>query len=736
MPANQKYPSIKERSIALGVNTLLAYGVFVWATGRALPTGGIETVWLVSAISFWFLALLSAPWFVPPRDAIISSVGALLVLTTMDLSNVIQFQGELEQMRGVFISFSIIVAFLAVVALFLHDKEERSPPGKFAFRITSVFGQGEILFSGPAILSIIGAYQSSFSVMGWLVLFWILLTIGKPVEKIAAALRLLDEETAQAIGQPTVGEIERIDYPNIVRVKLNSASSWKPNRLFTASMSDGNQQFVISLFSQVQGSDVVGTGLCVATAQDLISLPDGMVCASHDEEKAAEFLEELSGVKGAKMVGFVVENSTIGTLHFEVSSRAGLHEGDVVFARVEGQDIFYQIVGAETFEESFDQNPRGTHIVVAAQLGIYSAEQGFTKFTWLPPMNAPLFSVDSRQFEVPVIAEREFAIGKIPSTNIDVIVRLDDLIEYHSAVLGITGTGKTELALDVVREAVAQGTKVLCVDFTGEYRHRLVDLHPVFLSPSPAEAADLEKKLFDVETGTFGAPAEKKVLQAGVDALKGSAEKQIDEFLRDEKNFLGLFELAEITNTKATLRLTELYLSAIMRWAQSNRRARQVLIVLEEAHTIVPEIFGSGFDANTQFVVSRIGQIALQGRKYGVGLMVISQRTALVSKTILSQCNTFLTHSLIDQTSLNFLDSVYSAQHTRLIPNLGRFEFLASGKAIKAERPIVLRREFDQKKLDASLAVRIEKDIEPALDGQTDEVPKGRPRARFPLNDD
>lgn len=77
-------------------------------------------------------------------------------------------------------------------------------------------------------------------------------------------------------------------------------------------------------------------------------------------------------------------------------------------------------------------------------------------------------------------------------------------------------------------------------------------------------------------------------------------------------------------------------------------------MVLEEAHTIVPEVFGSGFDANTQFVVSRNGQIALQGRKYGVGLMVISQRTALVSKTILSQCNTFLTHSLIDQTSLNF----------------------------------------------------------------------------------
>ena len=129
-----------------------------------------------------------------------------------------------------------------------------------------------------------------------------------------------------------------------------------------------------------------------------------------------------------------------------------------------------------------------------------------------------------------------------------------------------------------------------------------------------------------------------------------------------------------------------------MSWARQHRRARQIMVVLEEAHTIVPETHGAGFDYDTQWVVSRIGQMALQGRKYGVGLLVITQRTALVSKTILSQCNTFFTHSLIDQTSLNFLDSVYSSQHIRLIPNLGRFQFLAFGKALRAERPVLLGR--------------------------------------------
>lgn len=408
---------------------------------------------------------------------------------------------------------------------------------------------------------------------------------------------------------------------------------------------------------------------------------------------------------GSELVGFTVENSNIGILRFEVSAASELGEGQVVFIRQNGTDVFYQILDAQTAEESFDQNPRGTHIVNAVQLGCYSTEAGFTKYGWLATMNAPVFWAKARDFPAPVLKASEFAIGTVPSTNINVIANINDLAQFHTAVLGVTGTGKTELALDIVREAVKNGFKVFCVDFTGEYKARLADLDPIFPTPTAAQTADLEQKLFAVETGAYGAPAEKAALKAGLTQIRATVEAQITGFLVGNDP-LAILELTEISNTKATLRLTEQYLSTIMAWARQYRQARKVLIVLEEAHTIIPETFSSGFDAETQWVVSRIGQIALQGPKYGVWLLVISQRTALVSKTILSQCNTFLTHGLIDQTSLNFLESVYSAQHVRSIPNLGRFQFLAAGKAIKAERPILLGRPFDQVKKDASDALR------------------------------
>jgi hypothetical protein len=337
---------------------------------------------------------------------------------------------------------------------------------------------------------------------------------------------------------------------------------------------------------------------------------------------------------------------------------------------------------------------------------VVTIRAGFTKHPWLPAMNSPMFWAKSRRFPETVLSADEFIMGNVPSTNIGVAARLPELVEFHTAILGVTGTGKTELALDIVREAAQRGVKVFCVDFTGEYRERLADLDPIFPGPSAKETQDLAAKLFDAETGAYGAGKEKKILDETLKGMRVAIQAQIDEYLESDDTDLAIFELGEIANSKATLRLTELYLSAIMNWARQHRKAREILIVLEEAHTIIPEVFGAGFDYDTQWVVGRIGQIALQGRKYGVGLMVVSQRTALVSKTILSQCNTFFTYSLIDQTSLNFLQSVYSEQHTKSIPNLGFLEFIAFGKAVRSERPILLKRAFDPAKKAASDRLR------------------------------
>jgi hypothetical protein len=561
----REFPSIADRCKALFINTAIFYVAFVAASGQWLPTGGLESVWLLSGLSLWLLSLLSAPWFIPPRDALANGIAVICILVTAELNSVTVFQHQLNFLRWSAVGYSALITTGGLVALLVHDKDHHSPLGRLVFRLANTFGRAELLYTPPAVLSIIGAYQDSFPTIGSLVILWTAFVVARPIERLIALRRQWQIDTNPQRDNLAVGFIERIDDPNIVRVRLHKRTSWRPGSLHIAALSDGNQQFVLGLFDQVQGAEVMGTGLCVAqaAADELIEAVKNQVYSTHDQERAAQFIENLSGTKGAELIGFTVENSTIGTLRFEVAAISELSEGDAVFTKVAGRDVFYQILDAETTEETFDKNPRGTHIVKAVQLGCYDPASGFTKHPWLPAMNSPLFWAKSQKFPQSLVSKDEFVIGDVPSTNIGVVAKIPELVEYHTAILGVTGTGKTELALDIVRESWARGVKVFCVDFTGEYRVRLADLDPSFPAPSEEETKDLAEKLFDAETGAYGAGAEKKKLDTALKKMRAGVEKQMDEFLTSDEGDLAIFELGEIANSRATLRLTELYLSAM-----------------------------------------------------------------------------------------------------------------------------------------------------------------------------
>lgn len=75
-----------------------------------------------------------------------------------------------------------------------------------------------------------------------------------------------------------------------------------------------------------------------------------------------------------------------------------------------------------------------------------------------------------------------------------------------------------------------------------------------------------------------------------------------------------------------------------LHWAGSlavSGRAQPLLIVVDEAHRFLPE----GEDTSCHRILKRI---AKEGRKYGVGLMVVTQRPSEIDATVLSQCGTMI----------------------------------------------------------------------------------------------
>ena len=71
-------------------------------------------------------------------------------------------------------------------------------------------------------------------------------------------------------------------------------------------------------------------------------------------------------------------------------------------------------------------------------------------------------------------------------------------------------------------------------------------------------------------------------------------------------------------------------------WTDRNKR-RPLALVCDEAHLYLPK--KDGKNPAEQRAIENFEKIAKEGRKYGVALLVISQRPADVSSTILSQCN-------------------------------------------------------------------------------------------------
>ncbi len=116
-------------------------------------------------------------------------------------------------------------------------------------------------------------------------------------------------------------------------------------------------------------------------------------------------------------------------------------------------------------------------------------------------------------------------------------------------------------------------------------------------------------------------------------------------------------------------------------WQTPEEREKDpILIVCEEAHRYVPD---SGL-AEYESAQSSIRRLAKEGRKYGIGLMLVSQRPSDVESTVLSQCNTWivmrLTNSSDQEHIRKFLPDSLTGL-TRLLPSLSRREAIFVGEA-------------------------------------------------------
>lgn len=92
-----------------------------------------------------------------------------------------------------------------------------------------------------------------------------------------------------------------------------------------------------------------------------------------------------------------------------------------------------------------------------------------------------------------------------------------------------------------------------------------------------------------------------------------------------------------------------------------------VVLVLEEAQNYIRENRKSEEESISKQVFERI---AREGRKFGLGLVVASQRPSEMSKTVLSQCNSFIVHRLQNPEDLRYFREIVPGIYGQLLDQL------------------------------------------------------------------
>jgi hypothetical protein len=120
-------------------------------------------------------------------------------------------------------------------------------------------------------------------------------------------------------------------------------------------------------------------------------------------------------------------------------------------------------------------------------------------------------------------------------------------------------------------------------------------------------------------------------------------------------------------------------------------RNQPLLVVMDEAHKFLPN-FGEAQGTSAHRIM---GRIAKEGRKHGVGLMVVSQRPSELDTTILSQCGTMVALRTTNEKDRSAVRAAFPDDLgglVDLLPSLRTGEGLFVGEAMQIPTRVRIRR--------------------------------------------
>lgn len=680
---------LNNRFVVFGLFFVILMSLNYYFTGSLLPSPDTKNLWFYSGLFMMVFSILFIdPYYSSPKNVITNTIPLALTL--------IPIKDMFVDAKIWWVSFGVVITLLtaALISLLINDetKSENHVQNRISVFLKNsvvIFGQGKVLYSLVFIASLLSYYSIQNNYTITLFFLWCGILLINP-----KALTNTFSLKGEKLSTNAIGEVFSIQSKEVLLAKVFSDKF------------DVNKFDVVEFKYSTQSDDTFSIGFVFDTHflnnEKWIKVLKLKTDSQKNNVLNSNIIYKLSKNKNPhndlkidEFVGVVVEGSNIENIRFEYSKKnEDLEEGQLLTVGVGSKKIFYQVVeGITAIEHLESKNESGFTCGEAIQLGEWKENDlSFIKYGWVPNINTPIFLAETN-FAVNQYAYPDYQLGVIPGTNLPSVINLHDAVSHHMALIGVTGSGKSFLAREIINQ-LQTDTKVICIDFNNEF---VTTLNP---SPLPIINAEAATKIaadidwINNELDKWASQQDKAQITTRQAKIKALIKTEVDLFLDDATSTIKVFELPDVSNTTSILDYTRYFFKVVFEVAKERLlagNAVRVCVAIEEAHTVIPEWnFAGSSDKTSQSLVNTISQIALQGRKYGVGFMIITQRTANVSKTILTQCNTVICFKAFDDTSFTFVGNHIGKELVKTLPRLKQYHAVVTGKAIKSNLPMIV----------------------------------------------
>lgn len=680
------------------------------ALGAWLPPTSEKGVWFYSALAALLLGnLLVTPFFTKPADAISYSVAATIALLAVNIWARTEPTGFDRFLWSTVFAYVVVVLITGVFSIALKDSANYHRVSRSCFLISDSLGSPRAIFSMVFLFALITYHRSEareYLVIG---VAWVVFVGLRPLEGLAGLVRRLRMLWSQKEGTTRLGEIVGHESPGVTLVRQEPMTSASLGDLLLVRTESGTPGAAVSLdhVGFADGRWLRALQLSAPSIPNLISsvgplareVSNGTVFAVENMTVGADLEKDAEDAR-ARLLGLVAPQTTIGQLQFEiVRTDLSLRRGRLVEVSIDSRPVLYQIIEGITKEEILHQkNTRGFVCAQGKKIGCWNSSQStFDNTPWLPQPNTPVFLASCQAGAV-----TRDAVGHFPDTSYPVSIDPHLLVTHNAAILGILGVGKTFLALELVERMIKANIKVICLDLTDQYAQKLAPFYDAtaeqsrrddLLTIGPSGKTNVNRNVEEGGSVRNFAAKIKEHLEAflasdGTERLKIFNPAQFEVWRQDSRPFNDQASMATLTPTEITRIITETALEVLQ--GQGMAEMAKCCIVYEEAHSLIPE-WSAVASEGDKSATNGTAKAILQGRKFGLGCLVVTQRTANVTKSILNQCNTVFALRVFDATGMEFLKNYIGEDYAGVLSTLEDRHAVLFGRASSCSDPVLLR---------------------------------------------